>query len=165
PDGGGRRTHAAPRPGRRGCLAEGYPGHRLGPQQVDVGRQGQGLLRVPQYILSHRFPTGSRALPEQIAPESTSGPSRGTIMEDRAEVGVAVPAQVKLPGAEPNLLARKWNWLRDLPARSALRACNHPRVRNLLGQRHASALASHQARLPSLSASDRQIVDTVDREG
>lgn len=76
-----------------------------------------------------------------------------------------MPAQVKLPGAEPNLLARKWNWLRDLPARSALRACNHPRVRNLLGQRHASALASHQTRLPSLSASDRQIVDTVDREG
>src|SRR5690606_31844437 len=99
------------------------------------------------------------------SPKSTSGPSRGTIIENRAEVGVAVPAQVKLPGAEPNLLARKWNWLRDLPARSALRACNHPRVRNLLGQRHASALASHETRLPSLSASDRQIVDTVDREG
>jgi hypothetical protein len=86
-------------------------------------------------------------------------------MTETAATSGGTAARADLPAVGPGLLVRKWGWLRDLPARSALRACNHPRVRTLLGRRHDGALARHRPRLPSLSASDRQIVDTVARDG
>jgi hypothetical protein len=86
-------------------------------------------------------------------------------MIDTAYTSIGAPAQANEAAADPGLLARKLGWLRDLPARSALRACNHPLVRGLLGRRHASALADHQTRLPLLSASDRHVVEAVERDG
>ena len=62
-------------------------------------------------------------------------------------------------------LAERRLWLHDLPARTALRVCNHPSFRKLLGRRHARALASHRARLPALEGLDAAIVRALERDG
>lgn len=54
-------------------------------------------------------------------------------------------------------------WLRDLPARSALKLCNHPRIRQTLGIRHARAIEHH--RRPALSGIDADIVEALHRDG
>lgn len=72
------------------------------------------------------------------------------------------------PGKAPmtfNRIHRKWNWLRDLPPRVALRVCNDARVRPLLGRRYARALADHRPRLPHLVGMDAEIVRAVERNG
>jgi hypothetical protein len=56
-------------------------------------------------------------------------------------------------------------WLRDLPARMALRLCNHPSFRKVLGRRHCRALADHRARLPALDGIDAAIVAALERDG
>jgi len=62
-------------------------------------------------------------------------------------------------------IARRSAWLRDLPARSALRVCNHPTIRALLGRRYANALEKHRNRLPALTGLDQVIVRAVEQEG
>ncbi|WP_256869185.1 hypothetical protein [Sphingobium lactosutens] len=65
----------------------------------------------------------------------------------------------------PKSLDRHVQWLHDLPARTALRFCNHPYFREALGQRHEEALALHRPRLPRLSALGREIVDALEQDG
>jgi hypothetical protein len=59
--------------------------------------------------------------------------------------------------------ASRQAWLRDLPARSALRLCNHIGIRHMLGLRHARAVERHRA--PVLSGIDARIVDALNRDG
>lgn len=54
-------------------------------------------------------------------------------------------------------------WMRDFPARSALRLCNHPRIRPMLGLRHSRAVERH--RPPALTGIDARIVDALNRDG
>ncbi|MFT3967141.1 MAG: hypothetical protein QM690_14780 [Sphingobium sp.] len=56
-------------------------------------------------------------------------------------------------------------WLRNVPARAALRYCNRPDVRARMGLRHEAALARHRPRIPELIPADRAIVDQLDRRG
>ncbi|MET0179988.1 MAG: hypothetical protein ABW194_05835 [Novosphingobium sp.] len=64
-----------------------------------------------------------------------------------------------------HLLARRARWLRDLPARTALKLFNQRRVRAVLGRRHHQALQRHRPALPRLSAFDAGIVAALDRHG
>lgn len=75
-----------------------------------------------------------------------------------------VPSVPKAPEAA-SLMRRKWNWVRDLPSRVALRVCNDSRVRRMLGRRYEQALADHESRLPHLVGLDAQIVAAVERDG
>lgn len=54
-------------------------------------------------------------------------------------------------------------WLRDLPARSALKLCNHPSIRQTLGMRHARAVEDHCP--PVLAGIDARIVEALNRDG
>lgn len=63
------------------------------------------------------------------------------------------------------VIDQRARWLRDLPARTALKFCNRPEVRGFLGKRYASALQTHRSHMPKLSAFDQKIVDAVDRDG
>ncbi|WP_395397407.1 hypothetical protein WBP07_32540 [Novosphingobium sp. BL-8A] len=56
-------------------------------------------------------------------------------------------------------------WLRDLPARSALKLSNQRHVRLWLGNRHEEALHRHRPAVPGLSAVDAALVDTLDKQG
>lgn len=56
-------------------------------------------------------------------------------------------------------------WLRDLPARTTLKLFNHRHVRTHLRRRYEAALDAHRPLLPKLEGLDREIVDTLDREG
>ncbi len=56
-------------------------------------------------------------------------------------------------------------WLRDLPARTALKLFNQRPVRTWLGHRHDDALKRHRASLPHLSAGDAQIVEDLHSRG
>jgi len=62
-------------------------------------------------------------------------------------------------------LDRRARWLRDFPARMALRLCNQRHVRTVLGKRHDAALHRHRPRLPALSVADAAIVDALNRDG
>jgi hypothetical protein len=63
------------------------------------------------------------------------------------------------------LIARRRRWLRDLPARTALKLFNRPRVRILLGRRYGKALHIHQPALPPLAAADARIVAALEKDG
>jgi len=63
------------------------------------------------------------------------------------------------------VIARRRRWLRDLPARTALKLFNRPRVRILLGRRYGKALHVHQPTLPQLSAMDAEIVAALEKDG
>ncbi|WP_395334450.1 hypothetical protein WBP06_23420 [Novosphingobium sp. BL-8H] len=56
-------------------------------------------------------------------------------------------------------------WLRDFPARSALKFTNMRHVRLWLGQRHARALHRHRDALPGLAQGDAAIVEALDTNG
>lgn len=56
-------------------------------------------------------------------------------------------------------------WLRDFPARSALKFSNLRQVRLWLGQRHARALHRHRAALPGLTQGDAAIVAALNADG
>ncbi len=56
-------------------------------------------------------------------------------------------------------------WLRNLPARTALRYCNRPAVRMKLGERHDAALHRHSPDLPALDPVGEAIVEQLDRDG
>lgn len=56
-------------------------------------------------------------------------------------------------------------WVRDLPARMALRCTNLNMVNRRLMQRHDKALALHRNSLPRLSGIDLQIVEGLRRDG
>ena len=62
-------------------------------------------------------------------------------------------------------LANRQAWLRDLPARSALRLCNHPRISPALGRRYARAIERHRTSAPVLTGIDARIVAALDRNG
>lgn len=62
-------------------------------------------------------------------------------------------------------LDRHAQWFRDLPARTALRLCNHPRLRPAIGRKHDAAIAGHRPCLPRLSALGRTIVDALEQDG
>lgn len=71
----------------------------------------------------------------------------------------------RLTASAGDAMGRFGSWLHDLPARSALRALNHPAVRPLLGRRHRYALAGHRAKLPVLAEQDARIVASLERDG
>lgn len=56
-------------------------------------------------------------------------------------------------------------WLRDLPARTALKAFNQRHVREWLGQRHAAAVHRHAASLPASDEVACGIVHALNRNG
>lgn len=56
-------------------------------------------------------------------------------------------------------------WLRDLPARTALKLCNQQNIRGILGKRYDEALRSHRRELPTLSSFDAEIVGALNRDG
>lgn len=64
-----------------------------------------------------------------------------------------------------NKFAQRRRWLRDLPARAALKLFNRPRVRTLLGRRHNDALLDHQPALPPLTGIDAAIVAALQEDG
>lgn len=64
-----------------------------------------------------------------------------------------------------SLLVERRRWLRDLPARAALKLFNRPRVRMILGRRHSSALRVHQPALPQLTGIDAEIVSALEKDG
>jgi hypothetical protein len=64
-----------------------------------------------------------------------------------------------------NVFHRQTQWLRNLPARTALRLCNNPHLRERLGRRHYAALMRHRACLPALSAIGRRIVSALEEDG
>lgn len=64
-----------------------------------------------------------------------------------------------------NVLAQRRRWLRDLPARTALKLFNRPRVRTMLGRRHSDALRGHQPALPPLTGIDARIVAALNEDG
>ncbi len=63
------------------------------------------------------------------------------------------------------VIARRQRWLRDLPARVALKLFNRPRVRIMLGRRYRKALYIHQPALPRLAGMDADIVDALEKDG
>ncbi|HUD30537.1 MAG TPA: hypothetical protein VMQ93_16835 [Novosphingobium sp.] len=66
----------------------------------------------------------------------------------------------------PGLISEeRARWLRDLPARTALKAFNQRHVREWLGQRHAAAVDRHAARLPATDEVARGIVHALNRNG
>ncbi|WP_022681745.1 hypothetical protein [Sphingobium bisphenolivorans] len=64
-----------------------------------------------------------------------------------------------------NALDQPVQWLKDLPARTALRLCNHPQLREMIGRRHEAELARHRPRIPTLSPMGRHIVDALEQDG
>lgn len=62
-------------------------------------------------------------------------------------------------------MRRQQLWLRDLPARCALRIFNHPAVRPILGRRHHRALVGHKTKIPRLDEKDAEIVAALERNG
>ena len=63
------------------------------------------------------------------------------------------------------MIARRRRWLRDLPARMALKLFNRPRVRIILGRKYGKALYIHQPALPSLTGIDAKIVSALEKDG
>lgn len=80
-----------------------------------------------------------------------------------------LPATAPAIDAPAGAAARSGNgmadWLRDLPARSALKACNQPQLRGWLGRSHARAVQRHGPALPALSPGDDAIVAAIERDG
>ena len=64
-----------------------------------------------------------------------------------------------------DVISQRRRWLKDLPARTALKLFNRPRVRSILGQRHNRALRNHQPTLPQLGELDAKIVAALERDG
>ncbi len=62
-------------------------------------------------------------------------------------------------------IEQRRRWLRDLPARMALKLFNRPRVRVMLGRRYDKALRIHQPALPRLSEIDAKIIAGLERDG
>lgn len=56
-------------------------------------------------------------------------------------------------------------WLRNLPARTALKLFNRPGMRQWLARRHDDALRRHEPHLPRLSGVDAEIVSALNRDG
>lgn len=56
-------------------------------------------------------------------------------------------------------------WLRDLPARTALKLCNQQKIRGILGKRYVDALRAHSSDLPKLGDLDATIVEALNRDG
>ena len=63
------------------------------------------------------------------------------------------------------MIEQRRRWLRDLPARMALKLFNRPRVRILLGRRYSHALHIHQPVLPQLTGIDAEIVAGLEKDG
>ncbi|MGH6697019.1 hypothetical protein [Sphingopyxis sp.] len=63
------------------------------------------------------------------------------------------------------VIARRRRWLQDLPARTALKLFNRPRVRIILGRRYGEALHIHQPALPHLPEMDAKIVAALEKDG
>lgn len=63
------------------------------------------------------------------------------------------------------LIVRRRRWLRDLPARTALKLFNRPGVRVILGRRYGKALYVHQPALPRLADKDAEIVAALEKDG
>ncbi|UVO51469.1 hypothetical protein M0208_13505 [Sphingomonas sp. SUN019] len=55
--------------------------------------------------------------------------------------------------------------LRDVPARTALRAANTAPLRRILGAKYQAAIERHRANLPTLTGIDAQIVSALLRDG
>lgn len=87
------------------------------------------------------------------APPSSS-PSEPTVLD---------PAPPPPTGKPPS--SERGRAFADLPARTALRIANHPRVRPILATRYDRIRARHAASLPDLPIPDRQIVADLDRRG
>lgn len=64
-----------------------------------------------------------------------------------------------------DVVKNRSEWLRNLPARTALRYCNRPAVRMKLGERHGAALHRHGPDLPTLGPVEARIVEQLDRDG
>lgn len=64
-----------------------------------------------------------------------------------------------------NVISHQVRWLNDLPARTALKLFNRPRVRTILGHLHNRALRNHRPTLPQLHGLDAEIVTTLERDG
>jgi hypothetical protein len=63
------------------------------------------------------------------------------------------------------IIEQRRRWLRDMPARMALKLFNRPGVRILLGRKYSDAIRIHQPILPRLSEIDAKIVDALERDG
>ena len=63
------------------------------------------------------------------------------------------------------LIAQRRRWLRDLPARTALKLFNRPRVSMLLGRRYGKARYIHKPALPPLKDLDAGIVAALEKDG
>lgn len=63
------------------------------------------------------------------------------------------------------LSRRLYRKVRNLPAETVLRAPNFSPVESRLKANYSRAIALHKAKLPILSAEDRQIVDNLNRDG
>ena len=63
------------------------------------------------------------------------------------------------------LIAQRRRWLRDLPARTALKLFNRPRVSILLGRRYGKARHFHKQALPPLKDLDAGIVAALETDG
>ena len=61
--------------------------------------------------------------------------------------------------------AQRAHWLRNLPARTALKVCNQKQVRSLLGKRYDADLQRHKRDIPALNGLDAAITDALDRDG
>ncbi len=63
------------------------------------------------------------------------------------------------------LILRRRRWLRDLPARTALKLCNQRHMRAMLGRNYDRALATHKPALPILHGIDAEIVAGLETDG
>jgi hypothetical protein len=64
-----------------------------------------------------------------------------------------------------DLIIQRQRWLRDLPARVALKLFNQPRMRVILGQRYHASLKAHKPALPQPLGIDAQIITALENEG
>ena len=64
-----------------------------------------------------------------------------------------------------DVLGYRARWLRNLPARTALKLCNQRQIRKILGKRHDDALREHVGKLPKLGSLDATIVEALNRDG
>jgi len=62
-------------------------------------------------------------------------------------------------------LKQRYEWLRNVPARTAMRYFNQPKVRERLGAAHAAALELYWPELPTLTRADRAIVEQLNQCG
>ena len=60
---------------------------------------------------------------------------------------------------------RRSRWLRNLPARAALKLCNHKQIRRIMGSRHNDKLRKHEHKLPKLGGLDATIAEALNRDG